>query len=382
MEKYTGASVRQLKNGTWQARLAYKSGGKWKTLDRVLKDAKGKREAMKQAEDLRRELNEKSTQEIIENRTVASVVRTFLDYQFTSGDIERSTYDNQIYELNKRIIPYIGDYTFDTLNRSVIIDWHTKLAAEGLSQASIKILYRILTKVYAYYEQIGEIKTNPFKQVRIPKSQNAKATYMTNDQMNAFLAAVYQEYELDDPMLTGILLAYYQGLRRGEISGLRWRMVNFDTNTITIDTAIGNSSTGFYAKGTKNSASTRVVPLMPQMAEVLKYRYDAINPEPHWYVTGDENFMTPNHFYKMFKKFVEAYDLRDAFGRLITPHDLRHNWASVGVRSGIDIAALAAMMGHSSISTTLDVYTTADEESKKIGMKKLAQTFKKTDLDL
>ena len=381
MEKYTGVSVRQLKNGSWQARLAYKSVGKWKTLDKVLRGAKSKREANKMAEDLRRELNAQSENDVVAKKTVEQVVRDYLDYQYSTGLLERSTYDNQIYALNKRIAPYIGDYSFETLNRNVIIAWHTKLAAEGLTQASIKIFYRILTKVYNYYEQIGEIKTNPFKQVRAPKSGTPKTTHMTDWQMNTFLSAVYQEYDLGDPILTAIILAYYEGLRRGEISGLRWKMINWDANTITIDTSVGNSSTGFYTKGVKNASSNRQIPMLPQVREVLQARYDKVNPEPNWYVTGDENFMTPNHFYKEFKKFVQAYDLRDAYGNYLTPHSLRHNFSSVGVRSGMEIGALSAMLGHASTAMTLDIYYDISDESKRVGMKRLAQTFKKTDLD-
>lgn len=381
MEKYTAVSVRQLPNGSWQARLRYKVGSKWKNLDRVLKTAKGKREALKQAEDLRRELNATAENEIVKDRTVEAVVRSYLDFQYMSGDLEKSTYDNQIYALNRRIAPYIGDYTFDTLNRAVIIDWHTKLSAEGLSQASIKILYRILTKVYSYYESIGELKSNPFKTVRPPKSQSVKATHMTDDMMNRLLSAVYQEYEIGDPLLTATLLAYYTGMRRGEICGLRWREINFETETININTSIGNSSTGPYTKGVKNASSNRQIPMLPQVKEILEWRYNATNPEPNWYVVGDENFMAPNHFYKEFKKLAIAYDLRDAHGKLLTIHDMRHQFGSVGVRSGIDISVLAALMGHASAKMTLDVYSEASEQSKRIGAKRLAQTFKKNDLD-
>lgn len=53
---------------------------------------------------------------------------------------------------------------------------------------------------------------------------------------------------------------------------------------------------------------------------------------------------------------VERNSLVDAYGKKIVPHGLRHNFATVGIRAGMDIASLALMMGHTSRAMTLDTY--------------------------
>lgn len=55
----------------------------------------------------------------------------------------------------------------------------------------------------------------------MPKNGEAKVTHLDNDQMDNVLEAVYGDYEPQEPMHVGILLAFYAGLRRGEICGLR-----------------------------------------------------------------------------------------------------------------------------------------------------------------
>ncbi len=78
---------------------------------------------------------------------------------------------------------------------------------------------------------------------------------------------------------------------------------------------------------------------------------------------------------------VLDYNLRDAYGKHITMHGLRHSLGYAGVRSGMDIAALSRIMGHSRQSTTLNVYSDTSPDAVKVGMEKLSSFFKKRDLD-
>lgn len=384
--KYTSASVRQTKTGKWQARLRYKEGEKWKNLDKMLPDAKGKREAQRLAEDFRRQMNEIAEKENIPEmkKTVDEVVMGYLNRQFSTGLLERSTYTTQVTAYNKNIKPYLGDIVFDTLDRTSIVNWHTILSNKGLSQHSIYYTYTIITKVYNYFVDIGELNRNPFHTVKgLNKSKVNRVTHLDQKGMEKFVVSAYLEFELEDPMLSGLMLAYYAGLRRGEICGLRWNDIDFERHLISISSAIGVTKGGTYTKGTKNASSTRTFPMIPQLETVLKTRRDKINPKQNWFVIGEEEqYMAPHTFNHKFKAFVEAYELVDAYGKPITPHALRHNLATVGMRSNMDIAALSLMMGHASRSMTLDIYGDANEQSKQVAAKRLSSTFKKeSDLD-
>ena len=381
MEKYTSVSTK-LRGKKWQARLRYKgSDGKWKELSKILPEATGKREADRMAEDLRRELNavaDKSA-DVVRGETVDEVVTKYLDHQLAIGTLERSTYDMQMHTYNRNIRPYLGDYEFKTLDRTAIMDWHTKLSNKGLTQHAIYYNYTVITKVYNYYVSIGEIPANPFHMVKgLNKSKVNRVTHLTAEQMEKFLGAVFREFEPEDPMYAGILLAFYAGLRRGEICGLRWLDIDFEANTLTVSSAIGIADGGCYTKVPKNRTSVRTIPMLPQLAKCLRLRYEAIHPQGNWFVCGNETqFMRCNKYSEKFKKFVKAYDLRDAYGKPVISHGLRHNFATVGMRADMDIAALSMMMGHASRSMTLDIYGDANEQSKRVAVERLSETFSK-----
>ena len=383
--KYTAVSVRQLdrKGKPWQARAKYKdTQGKWKELSKMLPDAKGKREAQRIAKEWLDALNAEA--DLMPNAGKASTVdKTFMEYlkhQLDTGEIEISTYSNSIHSYNKYIKPYLGDYIFATVDNTVINSWLTKLYNLGLSQNTIHTTYARLKKVYNYFYNNGELLKDPFKGVKMPKKGDVKVTHLTNEQMDNVLEAVYLDFQPQDPMYVGILLAFYAGLRRGEICGLRWNDIDFNRHTIRIRSAVGVSEgkgLGDYTKNPKNKSSTRTFPMLPQLEQSLKERKALIAPQDNWIVVGEEEeFMRPQQYNRLFSEFVERNGLVDAYGKKIVPHGLRHNFATVGIRAGMDIASLALMMGHASRAMTLDTYGDANADALNLASVKLTDTFK------
>ena len=385
--KYTSVSVKQLENRKgkpWQARAKYKSPeGKWKEVSKMLKGAKGKKEAMRMAREWMDELNAQA--DAMPNaekiQTFGEVYLDFLKHQFDTGQIERSTYHNTLVSYAKYVEPYLADYMFTGMDKVVLNRWLTELYKKGLSQNTIHTTYARVKKVYNYYFESGELLVHPFKGVKMPKKGEPKVTHLTNQQMDDVLAAVYSHYSPTHPMYVGVLLAFYAGLRRGEICGLRWGDVDFYHKTITVRTAIGvgereGGRKGGYAKNPKNKSSARTFPMLPQLEEALLQRKQAIHPEDRWFVIGDkEEFMLPQRYNKSFRDLVERYNLVDAYGKYITPHGLRHNFATVGIRAGMDIASLALMMGHASRAMTLDTYGDANADALNLASVKLTESF-------
>lgn len=381
--KYTTVSVRQLENRAgkpWQARAKYKDVyGKWKEVSKIL-DVKGIREAKKVAQEWLDTLNAEA--DLMPNagkaKTVKEIYTEYLNHQLNTAEIEKSTYSSSMYTLKKYIEPFIGDYIFATVDKTVLNSWLTKLYKQGFAQSTIHTTYARLKKVYNYFYDNGELLRDPFKGVKMPKKGSTKVTHLTNEQMDNVLEAVYTDYEPQDPMYVGILLAFYAGLRRGEICGLRWNDIDFYKHTITIRTSIGVSDgkQGDYAKDPKNRSSNRSFPMLPHLEEALRQRKTLLNPLENWFVIGDEDeFMRPQKFNRAFADFIDRHSLVDAYGKKIVPHGLRHNFATVGIRAGMDIASLALMMGHASRAMTLDTYGDANADALNVASIKLKDTF-------
>lgn len=384
--KYTTVNVHQLdrKGKPWQARAKYKDvDGKWKSVSKMLPGVKGKKEAMRLAKEWQDELNAQADlmPNVSKAYTVDETFKDYLKHQLDTGEIEKSTYSNTMASYKKYIKPYIGDYIFSSVDKTVLNGWLTQLYQLGLSQNTIHTTYARLKKVYNYYFNNGELLKDPFKGVKMPKKGDAKVTHLTNDQMDNVLDAVYLDYEPEDPMYCGILLAFYAGLRRGEICGLRWNDIDFYRHTITVRSAVGVSDGDglkAYTKNPKNKSSNRTFPMLPQLEEALKARKVLTGGLDHWYVVGEEDtFMRPQQYNRQFSAFVERNNLVDAYGKKIVPHGLRHNFATVGIRAGMDIASLALMMGHGSRAMTLDIYGDANADALTLANAKLNDSFNK-----
>lgn len=374
MEYYYSGYPKQLKKRNakpWQAILRYKDAdGKVKTISKMLPDAKGKREAAKMTENWRREMNEaiELSPTFDKDKTVEEVVRDYMDYQLQCGEIEESTYHNRIFTFNSLIVPYIGDISFITMNRTTIMHWLTKLNARGLSQGTIGSAFYTVRKTYNYYYELGELTRNPFQGVKPPKKGNSKVTHLTKEQMDHFISCLDSE---KPKFRLACYLAFYAGLRRGEICGLRWRDIDLDLGIISINTAIGISKKS-YTKQPKNKTSIRTFPIVPQLLEELKKNVS----EPNHFVVGfGSDFMAPSTLSFEFNRFVKAHNIVDAYGKHITLHSLRHNLGSVGITSGMDIASLSKMMGHSSRAMTLDTYGDATKDAMIIATNKLGKEF-------
>lgn len=387
--RYTTAYVKQLENRKgkpWQARLKYKENGKWKEISKMLPEAKGKREAQRMANEWMSEQNKlaENSLTISYDKTVEETVREYLNRQLETGVLEKSTYLTEIKNMERNTFPYIGAIGFTTLDRITIDGWLTKLYNKGFKSGTIRISYTTVAKVYKFYYQVGDILKNPFDGVKAPKVSDNRKSHLTQEEMidvvkcaedffykNPYSAKAQKTYLI-------VLLAFYSGIRRGEICGLRWRNFDLEHNILSIDTAIGRGYNGAYSKGPKNKSSNRYFMIVPQLAEALKKIKEIVKPEPNWFIVGKrEDFITPERCSQLFDDFVKEYDLKDAYDKKLTLHGLRHNLGALSIKGGVDVASLSKMMGHSKISTTLDTYGDAMKDAMAIANEKLAKQFQR-----
>ena len=382
--KYTTWTVVKLKTAgrPWQVIAQYKdNNGKWRHKTKVLRQAQGKKEAEKLAEVWFNELNKAAEGKPNLEDTVSSIFYKFLEEQFSKRELEASTKYKQETTIRNLIDPFIGDLGFSTVDREDISRWITALHNKGYKQGTIYNAFQIANKVYKYYFTIGEINHNPCMGFKI-KRGDPKQSHMSEEQLNNFIACVNLEYEPEEAMYSALFLAAFAALRSQEILGLRWRDIDFTTGMINITSAVGNTLGGDYLKNPKNRTSARSFPMVPQLVDVLFYRYQKIKPKPSWFVVGDEDHhMTLSSFRNKFTRFRDAYELDDIYGQPLSSHMLRHNVGMMGIKSGMDISSLSRMFGHSSRAMTLDRYGDASPDAARVASEKLSKIIKKSELD-
>lgn len=313
-------------------------------------------------------------------KTVEEVCTDYLDYQLSKGKLEKSSYAMQVSVLKANAFPYIGGITFGELNKDAIEVWLTKLSERGLKQGTIHGIYAHVAKVYKYWYKQGELAANPFEFVDTPSKSECKKTFLDKEQLDRLVSCLNDYAYVDSPLYIAVELALLAGLRRGEICALRWYDVDLESGMLSVSSAIGVAN-GTYTKPPKNKSSIRTFPMVEQLIEILKCRKDYVaktygTVDSSWFVCGDTiRYYSPTSLSRDFKAFVQEYDLRDHYQNEVKLHSLRHNFATLGVKSMMDIASLSVMMGHASKSMTLDTYADASPQAMQLAKKVLTNGF-------
>lgn len=190
------------------------------------------------------------------------------------------------------------------------------------------------------------IQENPFKYVKLPSTIKKIPLFIEEGELNQIIKKT-QNTDLKDLFA----LAFYSGLRLGEILNMKWEHIDFQEKMLYV-----RNQKGFTLKGKRD----RVVPINSKLENILKRRFKYILDTDERYifekclgVKYNADFVS-----KKFKKSILATGLNSD----IHFHTLRHSFASNLVQRGASLYVVKELMGHSDISTT-QVYSHLNKES-------------------
>lgn len=384
MKRITGHLAE--KRGKWYAVInLYDTEGKrkekWRSLD--LEAKKGtKTEANHRLNQVLEQYNNES-QYLFDNMTRAEreririadmLVEDYLPEWLESHkpNITESTYDGYRMMMESRMIPFfkplhlkVKEVTDDEIN-----EYYTAIRNSGLKGTTAQRHHAMLHLAFKAAVKRRIIPSNPVEQADRPKSTQFIGNYYNADEIKQLLDGT-----VNDPMHMVILLAAYYGLRRSEVVGLKWSAIDFTTNTISIKHKVlqkGNKISGYDVMKTKSSY--RTLPLIPTVVEELKREKErqtemkrvmgrGYNHEYDEYICVDAigNIIKPDYVTQHFPKLLRQLGMRK-----IRFHDLRHSCASLQLANGVPMRIIQEWLGHSDMSTTANIYSHVDSESKKI----------------
>lgn len=304
--------------------------------------------------------------------------------------------------LNSRILPVLGDVPLQDLTPARLNDWmlavrnsprmttrkpddqlkHSRRKSEKLippskqaqplSAKTLLNYYGCMSSMLQVAVRMGYLDYNPMDRVQRPKQKKKKQIPVNEQKAVQLLRDIMNVDETQRVYRTAVLLALTCSLRLGEVGGLMWSDFDYYAQTLTISRALKyTAEQGSFIDAPKSAAAERVISLPPSMVEYLDNErrednfaeiiyYTSGIPEDQlqeystrWIVHGplgrQLNKDTPS---KWFSRFVREH----GYGKF-TFHDLRHAHASILVAHNIDIATVAARMGHSDSNVTLATYT-------------------------
>jgi len=231
--------------------------------------------------------------------------------------------------------------------------------AELGSRCEHSTLHNKISAVRSFYKflvQTGDAEADPFSLVRLPKLKRELPVFLGESSMPALLSAPKnagsERADKTDSVRESLCieLLYGAGLRVSELCKMKWRDVDFSTNTARV-----------LGKGSK----LRLCPFGEKAGEVLRlWRGEfsaATSPDDFVITLKSGKPAYPRYVQRMLKKYLAMSGLPSD----ITPHKLRHSFATHLVNNGIDLRSLQEMLGHASLSTT-QIYT-------HLGTKKLVE---------
>lgn len=306
----------------------------------------------------------------------------WLEYKYKSATgrvmdakpIELSTYAGYEQQLNNPIAPYFREHpvTLQSLTKKHLLAFYEK-ELERVKPSTVKHYHALIHGALNYAVDQELISNNPSDRIIFTKTQAFKGDYyLDSEVLNLFEVIKGHKIELI------VLLTSFYGLRRSEVIGLQWPAFDFNhdcfsiRHTVTTCNVKGERITVKKDKA-KNKSSLRTYPLIPFLKERLlaakkqqeenrKLCGRSYNNENLGYVCVDVmgNLIKPNYVSSAFGKLLEKHNLRH-----IRFHDLRHTCASLLLANEVPIEQVKEWLGHSEISTTVDIYGHLQYATKK-----------------
>ncbi len=354
-------SVTKRKDGRWMARFYITlPNGERKRQHIVLKD---KNEVL-------RRMNEEMTQAdrgmavVHDRRTVAEWIEYWLD-EIDVDKVKDSTHDMHRRQLERWVISEIDNITLTNLKpdhiRIMIKNWNAKGAGTRGQQIARNTMSACLQDAM----KLEYVHRNVVRLVDLPRHETKPHNIWSANEMKTFLDSVTNH------KYYGVFLLLCQyGLRRGEAFGLRWKDIDFDKNCIYIRQAVYLVGNELKIGSLKTKASIRDLPMTERIkAELLREYERRGHPQGDelLYLSSVGNPIDGRSFLKTFQLASHQAGLP-----LITLHEIRHSVATALKDSGVSAKEAQSILGHESITTTLQIYTHTSEEQKSGAISSLA----------
>lgn len=281
--------------------------------------------------------------------------------------VKMSTLATYMDMYDRHIIPVFGEK--DAIRKSDIDEFLIYLKNEKkLGKRTLEHIVTALKSLLSYCNRKGFIAYEN-KNVTYPKyeDEGREINPLTNKEAGVLAKYCEENFNFDSLI---IYLGLFTGMRAGELCGVQFKDVDVDKGVITVGKTIyrvhyGTSARTISEKKTeiltqtpKTAHSIREIPLTKNLIKIFKALFKIVNQD--FYIATNSLVPTePSVIRKRFKHILKNAGIRD-----IRLHDLRHTFATRCISVGIDFKTVSELLGHSSVSTTLNIYMHTDDDTK------------------
>ncbi len=297
-----------------------------------------------------------------ENMTVNQFADQFLK-DVANHTLKLKTYITYESYLRLHIRPALGRVKLVNLQSSQIQRLYSEKINSGLSKKTVHHIHSTLRRVLNEAVKWEIIHKNPCDAVTPPRVDKQIPTVWNIEESKKFLKAV------EGHRWYGIyLIALTTGARRGEILGMEWQNIRWDAGTISIEKTVSEIKGKAVVTMPKTAKSLRTIVLPSVVVNLLKenmeksgFIFTSLNGTP----------ITPRNLLRHFYSVLEKINVPK-----IRFHDMRHTVATILLQKDTHPVKVQQLLGHASITTTLDVYSHILPPMKSEVAEKMDDVFK------
>lgn len=286
--------------------------------------------------------------------------------------VKKSTYAAYQLLIQNHIKPYFGDL-YEVNEEKVQQFVFDKLDA-GLSEKTIRDIIIVLKMILKFGIKNGYLEYDQID-VKFPSKQEKKnLDVLSKADQKKFMEHLRNNFTFKN---LGIFICLSTGMRIGEICGLRWCDVDTAEGVIKVRHTLQRiyiiegetRHTELLLDTPKTANSVRDIPMSSELLKMLKSLNKVVN-ENYYVISNDIKPIEPRTYRNYYKKLCKQLDIPE-----LKFHGLRHSFATRCIESKADYKTVSVLLGHSNISTTLNLYVHPNKEQKKKTIDKMLRSL-------
>lgn len=294
--------------------------------------------------------------------------------------VRSSTFRCYVSIYKKHLREAFGDRVSISTN-DVEIFARGKVVSAGLSRKTTKDILTLLGMIVKFGEEKGYGWSYVPDRFRFPSSLNADVasrqplvSTFTCEEQKRITRYVLGNFTCAN---LGILVCLYTGMRIGEICALRWKDIDIDRRMIRVSRTLGRmggvgedfrlKKTQIVESTPKTDYSVREIPLVGVLFGLIQPLYEESELD-NYLISNSPRAIEPRRYQAYYSDFLIRAGVR-----YLKFHCLRHTFATRCIESGCDIKTTSALLGHSSITITLDTYVHPSLETKRKSIVKMSR---------
>ncbi len=341
----------------YRVRINYTDrSGKPRQLDRVAYGADA-------AKELERRLAAEYASGVAQTNSSMTVNKLFDEYiAAKTPEVRETTLYKSKQTITDHVLPVLGDIKITKLNAPILQKWKLSVENKGFTLKTRQNIYSEFRALLMFAVKMEYLNVNPLIKVGNFKDayqESKEINYYTADEFKKYISAAYREAEekgFDEwNYYVFFCIAFYTGMRKGEINALRWTDIKGET--LYIRRSVTQKLHGHDRETPpKNKSSVRDLQMPVPLKNILrehKKRCQTIDGfSEQWHICGGQRCLRDTSLSNHNIHYSQL-----ACVKTIRIHDFRHSHASLLANEGINIQEISRRLGHANIEMTWNTYS-------------------------